>query len=347
MLSASVVIPCRNGERFLAAAIASVRAQTRAPCEIIVVDDGSTDASRAVALAAGVTSLSLGQPSGVSAARNHGIDASRGDVVAFLDADDMWDPDHLARLLGALERHPEADIAFGLVRVTGEPGSDLSFDRDVAAIIGMLGDGPEELGEWLLIANPLAQSATAARREALRSVGGYDASMRYAEDYDLWLRLAVHRRFICCHSFTCTYRVHPQQVSARRDAVPLFIEASWRARVRYLESIRLLGDTSREALGLTRVQQSWTRDIQEMSWMAEWKAVDALLRALVSLPDSEWRERSLRRWRRRRQAGPLWSIVRATWDAMPSTAQEVVRRLRRRAEDRALPVPPDRELSSP
>jgi glycosyltransferase involved in cell wall biosynthesis len=329
-LTASVVIPCRNGEPFLADAIHSARTQSRAADEIIVVDDGSTDGTRRIAREAGVRVIVLESATGVSHARNRGIEAASGDVVAFLDADDLWEMDHLERTIGTLERHPEAHVAFGLCRIAGASPAGLRFSHEVLAIVDALGEKPVEMDEWLFVDNLLPQSATVVRRQALLAVDGYDESLRYAEDYDLWLRLAVHHRFVCCHAVTCTYRVHPNQVSAGRGALPRFVEAEWRARNRHLESIERLGDERRFARLVERAQTRWTRDMGEMAWMAEWEAVDRLIAALHHLQDSPWRNSALRRWRRRRPLGPVWSLVRAIWQALPTRAQERVRRLRRR-----------------
>lgn len=104
----SAVVPVRDGEPFLVEAIASLRAQTRPPDEIVVVDDGSAEP---VALD-GVRVLSR-PPLGASAARNAGAEAARGDLLAFLDADDLAAPDRLERQLAALG---DADAVFGSVR---------------------------------------------------------------------------------------------------------------------------------------------------------------------------------------------------------------------------------------
>ena len=346
-LSASVVIPCRNGERFLADAIRSARSQSRAACEIIVVDDGSTDATRHIALQADVRVIPLESPMGVSHARNRGIEAATGNVVAFLDADDLWEADHLERTLGTLELHPEADVAFGLCRIAGASPAGVRFRQEVLDMVDALGDGPVEMDVWLFVDNLLPQSATVVRRSALLAVDGYDESLRYAEDYDLWLRLAVRHRFVCCHSVTCTYRVHPDQVSAGRGALPRFVEAEWQARNRHLESIGRLGDEGRYARLVERAQARWTRDMGEMAWMAEWEAVDRLIAALHDLQDSPWRDSALRRWRRRRPLGPVWSLVRAIWEALPRSAQERLRKLRRRQLKPASPPPvPPRDFNA-
>jgi len=113
----SVIIPVYNGERYLAEAIESVLAQTYRPIEIIVVDDGSTDGSADVAKRFGSPVRYDFQPnSGAGAARNRGAELARGSVLAFLDADDIWLADKLARQMAAFDADPELDMVFGHVR---------------------------------------------------------------------------------------------------------------------------------------------------------------------------------------------------------------------------------------
>lgn len=100
--STSVVIPCRNGEAYLAEAIASVRTQAVDGVEIIVVDDGSTDNSAAIAKAVPSLVYAYQEPAGVAVALNHGVRLATGQLIAFLSADDVWRPDKLVRQIPAL-----------------------------------------------------------------------------------------------------------------------------------------------------------------------------------------------------------------------------------------------------
>jgi glycosyltransferase involved in cell wall biosynthesis len=145
-VTVSVVIPVRDGATYLAAAIDSVVAQTVAPAEILIVDDGSTDGSVGIAERSGARVLSQGRE-GAGAARNRGVRAARGSLVAFLDADDVMEPGRLAAQSRHLARHPEEAGALGNVgrlleeggrwfaaRVPAEPGlvpSTLTIRRDV------------------------------------------------------------------------------------------------------------------------------------------------------------------------------------------------------------------------
>ena len=113
----SVIVPAFNAGRTLAATLASIQAQRPAPVQIVVVDDGSTDDTAAVALAtagalAGSTLIRLTH-NGVAGAMNAGLTAARGDWVAFLDADDLWEPDCLQSQLAHLSAHPGLDAGVG------------------------------------------------------------------------------------------------------------------------------------------------------------------------------------------------------------------------------------------
>ena len=109
----SCIIPVFNGERFLGEALDSVLAQTYRPVETIVVDDGSTDGTPAVAARYGQRVTYLRQPNaGSAAAKNRGLRAVQGELVAFLDADDLWHPDKLARQRQRLLERPQLSLCF-------------------------------------------------------------------------------------------------------------------------------------------------------------------------------------------------------------------------------------------
>jgi glycosyltransferase involved in cell wall biosynthesis len=110
--SVSVVIPAHNAEKYLGAAIESVRAQTLAPHEIIVVDDGSTDGTARIAQSFADVKTIFQENSGAAAARNNGAQNARGEFLAFLDADDLWTPQKLEWQIAALQSE-HCDMVFG------------------------------------------------------------------------------------------------------------------------------------------------------------------------------------------------------------------------------------------
>ena len=113
----SVIIPVRNTERYLRQAIESALAQTLRPFEVLVVDDGSTDASLDVARSFGDGVRVLeGTQGGIGATRNSGVERASGDFLAFLDADDYWVPEKLLWQIELFTRDPALDLVFGQVR---------------------------------------------------------------------------------------------------------------------------------------------------------------------------------------------------------------------------------------
>jgi glycosyltransferase involved in cell wall biosynthesis len=120
-MRASVIIPCRNAERTVPEAVASAFAQTEPPAEVVVVDDASTDRSAEAAREAGARVIRHTERRNAGGARNTGIDATRGDLLAFLDADAVAPPDWLARTRGALASDPGIVAVGGRIR-NGRPG---------------------------------------------------------------------------------------------------------------------------------------------------------------------------------------------------------------------------------
>lgn len=169
-IGVSVVMPCHNDEAHVGEALASLLSQTTPPHEIIVVDDGSTDASADKVAAFGARVVLIRQPNrGVAAARNRGVAAARGKILAFLDADDAWPETSLARRLACLEQ-TGADMVHGLVR----------------QCIG--GVGPHTPSPAPAMAGRLA-GALLMRRALFDRVGPFDEALGSAETID-WLSRA-------------------------------------------------------------------------------------------------------------------------------------------------------------
>jgi glycosyltransferase involved in cell wall biosynthesis len=212
----TVIIPCRNGAGFLPEALASVRAQSVEPGRCLVVDDGSTDGSAALAASAGFEVLrthgTAAAGAGASAARNTGLAAAGSTYVAFLDADDWWGPSHLADGSALLDAHPAVALSFSAMRRT-----------DTGAMTPLPGSRPiqEPFHAWpaLLAANFIPESGVIVRTGLLREAGAFLPGQRMAEDYDAWLRLAQRHPFIHTGNVTAHYRVHPGQVSADTEAM--------------------------------------------------------------------------------------------------------------------------------
>ncbi len=190
----SAVIPVYNYGRFVARAIDSVLAQTHAPVECVVVDDGSTDDTPQVLSGYGERIRALRQENrGLSAARNAGIRAARGAYVALLDADDTWKPEKLARQLAAVK----ADPAIGAVGCGYEwihaDGPPRRFEGKAWPT-----ERRERLRALAMRETWLGGSGSGAlvRRKVFDEVGFFDERLRCAEDWDMWLRIADRYRIV-------------------------------------------------------------------------------------------------------------------------------------------------------
>ena len=311
MTIVSAVIPSYNSARYLAQAIGSVRAQRRPVDEIIVVDDRSSDDSARLAVSLGARCLSTGKNGGPARARNVGIEAARGDVIAFLDADDWWDPGHTEAVIGLLERFPEAGVAFSRIRRCG------AWSGESARFIPE--HQPMDVFRVSLRDNIVPQMAVAVRRDALLAAGGYDETMRYAEDYDLWLRLArQHVPFVCTHEVTANYRGHDSQATEQ----PLeLIRGAYEARQRVYRSV-LAEDAGAAEPVAAELRAVWERLLRQ-AWRSRDPAFYALAIDLGDLvPGSAGIQR---RWRRARMLWPAWLAATRLWDRIPPKAQRALR----------------------
>jgi glycosyltransferase involved in cell wall biosynthesis/SAM-dependent methyltransferase len=202
----SVVIPCYNHARFLPDAIASVRAQSHRPVEIVVVDDGSEDDTPRVAAAHPDVRYVRQENRGLAAARNAGMHASRGEYLVFLDADDRLLPHALEVGLACLAAHPDAAFASGAYRFIREDGSP-------AREMPLPPVDPDAYAAFLRGNHVGMHAAVIFRREALEEIGGYDPTLRACEDYDVYLRVARHHA-VCRHpGVVAEYRQHGSNMS--------------------------------------------------------------------------------------------------------------------------------------
>ncbi|HEY6005021.1 MAG TPA: glycosyltransferase [Anaeromyxobacter sp.] len=211
-LSISAVIPYYNGSRTIAEALDSVRAQTLAPLEIIVVDDGSRpeEAEALDRAAHGCTVIHFPRNRGVSVARNAGVARARGDWIAFLDCDDLWEPRKLELQAAAVRANPDCvAIHCGMVNVRLDgreivhPKGEITFD------------------DFLDFPCPIFPSAVLMQRQVLLECGLFDPTLRCCQDLDLFMRF--------CFSHGKFYSV-PEPLFVRRiqkDGVSRNIAVFW------------------------------------------------------------------------------------------------------------------------
>lgn len=209
MPSVSIVLPTRDRPDALARALDRVARQTHAEVELILVRDGGEPIGAAAErLLRKVPFPAVriehdGEGEGAARARNRGVAAARGEAIAFLDDDDLWEPDHVTRLAGALAAEAEVDVVYSDARIV-ETATDRSLTLAQEFDLAVFGrDGF------------IPPSAMAARRATFDRFGVFDAALPYSEDWDWLLRVArAGGRLARVPGVTTTVRIHPGGLSA-------------------------------------------------------------------------------------------------------------------------------------
>lgn len=278
----SAIITAYNSEAFIAEAISSVLNQTRPVDEIVVVDDGSTDGTRAAVAQfsdKGVRYI-YQENQGPSAARNRGIRETSGALIAFLDADDMWLENKNQIQVDYLSNHPQVVMVSGLRwdmrgdntrRISGQmPKNSIALRKDIV-IHNMVG-------------NP---SMVTLRREALERVGLFDHSIRWGQDWELWIRMVSSYEVTILPEPVIVYRIHSKNLSKmkRRETLNSYRNISQRA----IQASRPLW---RRPLLMIR---SWSHFTHELALDAEenensyWPQIAYSIIALILFPwDGGW-----------------------------------------------------------
>jgi glycosyltransferase involved in cell wall biosynthesis len=199
----SVVIPVFNGEKYLGEAIESIRQQGYVPLEVIIVDDGSTDGTARLVKHLGTDIQYIYQDNkGTAAARNTGLRAVKGDIIAFLDADDLWPDDKFALQIPRLKDDPELDIVLGRIQYVCLPGAEEPkhrFEEPDYTLTNV------HLGSGLF------------RKTIFDEVGYFDEEMRFNEDMDWFFRaLEQDVSMVIIKEVTLIYRLHQDNLTRGR-----------------------------------------------------------------------------------------------------------------------------------
>lgn len=305
MPQVSVLVAVHNGARFLAEALESAWAQTLQPLELIVVDDGSTDASAEIAATLGATVIRQ-RNAGTAAAVNAARDRARGELLATLDADDTWPPDKLARQVDALG---DAGLIYGDLTVIDERGDVLQDSWLDLVWVGPPPSGPRCFGA-LLAANPAGASSLLLRADLSEQLGPIPPHLRCA---DWWLALAaarageiaylpkprigyrLHSENIGLGTEGATLgRAHERRAATQRhffatvqagEATPLELALAWNAFERNVsEALRLLGNPFETIVAVTDAdrERAWEELAQPSDDSAE--ALAAAIRTLAADP---------------------------------------------------------------
>jgi glycosyltransferase involved in cell wall biosynthesis len=183
----SAVMPCKNRPVLRERALESIAAQTVRPDEVVVVDDGSEPpivVSRSYPIP---VKLIRQENRGPAAARNRGVREASGDWIAFLDSDDTWVPEKTEYQLRLLSQYPTAGFCISNMTTHGRPTVEFPLAPAHGVTDGIIDDAIERL----LPGRFISTSGVVFRRDLFHQVGGFDESLWYCEDYDLWVRLAA------------------------------------------------------------------------------------------------------------------------------------------------------------
>lgn len=223
----SVIVAARDAAGTLADALASVHAQTFDDWELIVVDDGSLDATADVAAEHGARVLRHEQPQGPAASRNRAAAEASGDLLAVLDADDEWLPDFLAVQIAALNDDPSAGLVTCDAYLCTPDGTRLEgtyAEREGA---------PDPMTLSALLEAHTVFGLVVMRRGVFVKLGGYAQDMVHAEDYDLWLRFAESGHGIKrTHRPLAVYRLNPLGLTADRARASAGMREAYRRSLR-------------------------------------------------------------------------------------------------------------------
>ena len=210
----SVVIPVRNGKDYLQEALDSVLQQSFTDLELLLINDGSTDDDydRYALQDERIRVIHL-TGTGVSRARNVGMAQSRGELIAFLDADDVWFPGKLEAQVRYFDAHPDVGVVFGkFIRWTDLPGGGFAPASSLIQDVAQLTKTEEDRSGWLytrLLDGLLVGMNTAVvRRSVYEAIGGFNEAMRLGEDYDFWLKASRVAEMHSLDGPVALYRIH-------------------------------------------------------------------------------------------------------------------------------------------
>jgi glycosyltransferase involved in cell wall biosynthesis len=232
----SIVMATKNYARFLPQAVESVLAQTYSDWELLIIDDGSTDDTPAVIqpfLSDRRVRFLRSDQLGQSRAKNLGIGLSRGEYIAFLDADDIWEPTKLTKQLAVFREHPDVGLVFTRRSLIDESDQPIVTSPTAAPPRGHV--LPE-----LVVQNFVCFSSVMVRREVLAHVGRFDPQWDLAIDYDLWLRVAAHHHFDWVDEELVRYRTGHGNLSKKQgDRVETALSILHRAKARPIVAQRV------------------------------------------------------------------------------------------------------------
>ena len=243
----SVVMAVLNGERFIGEAIDSVVAQTYKKCELVVVDDGSTDGTRACVDRyrdrIDIRYVRHPSPKGIATSMNDGVRNATGEMISFLDHDDSWFPSFVETQVRHLLRHPDVGMVHSDFQTIDTEGNVI--EESVAACRGRRRPSGHVFLQ-LFMDSFIVGNSVLIRRECFDRLGYFDESLRWG-DYHMWLRIARHYKVDYVDQVLTRYRQHPTQStrstsSQRPDEPPVGLRVIEKILDTYPEAQAELGD---------------------------------------------------------------------------------------------------------
>jgi len=210
----SIIIPAFNAMTYLPETLESALSQTYENTEVLVVDDGSTD---------DVVQYVSGHPDsrvrllrkangGLASARNKGLLSAKGDYMAFLDADDLWDATKLERQVRCLEAAKRVGLSHTGIRFIDQIGNEVNKP------LGVSGNG--DVRDSVVLENPVRCGSTpVVRARCFADVGGFDETLRFAEDWDMWIRIAEKHHFNAISEPLTAYRQHASNMTKSHTVI--------------------------------------------------------------------------------------------------------------------------------
>lgn len=238
----SVIMPAYNARPYIAEAINSVLEQEYPHIELIVIDDGSSDGTAECAESFGDGVKVIRQANaGVAAARNKGLAEARGELIAFLDADDVWLPGKLKAQVEYLLAHPETGVVYGIFsRWHAKPDGSFAPPpspevRDPQNLL--IAEHSGWIYTKLLFDNIIHIITAMVRREVVEKLTGFNKSLPTGEDYDFWLRMSRHFRADKLNRVLAYYRIHATSITK----VPRAENNEYRVLKKMLDQYGLVG----------------------------------------------------------------------------------------------------------
>lgn len=280
----SIVIPLYNKEKAIARTLESVFAQTFDDYEVLVVNDGTTDNSEAVVRTFKNNKLRLisQENAGAAAARNTGIAHANGKFIAFLDADDLWNPDYLKKQAKAIAKFPNHGVFATAIYVENQRKKPqpavYNFQLPTAPT-------PLDYFENSLKRSIIHTSAVVIKKEVFDQVGIFDTSIKSGEDTDLWIRIGLHHQIVFTSEMLSTYTYNAGSLSYRPIALEQRLNfKKFEKEEMHHKALKKFLDLNRFSLALLAKESGNTTDFKQLIAALDKTNLNSKQNFLLKLP---------------------------------------------------------------